>query len=780
MKYSDGFWLNQPGYNVSYATQMYEVTATENALHVYATAQWIQNRGMTLGGPVLEISFTSTLPDTIKVTIDHYKGALKKGPNFELNEDESFKPVINKLENGGYELISNKTKVVIGGQGDAWDVKYYYEDKLLTKSGWRTTSLIEEEQWVTDRRMAAHSCDRFYATSETDDNSSIREMLGISVGEKIYGFGEKFSNFVKNGQTVEVWNNDGGTCSEQTYKSIPFYVTSNNYGVFVNNPGKVTFEVASETVSKVSFAVQGQHMEYFLIGGASVSDVIKVYTNLTGKPALPPAYSFGLWLTTSFTTNYDEDTVTSFIDKMAEYDIPLQVFHFDCFWMRDFEWCNFKWDERMFPDPKAMLQRLKAKGLQICAWINPYISQKSDLFTEGMENGYFIKNLDGSVFQCDMWQPGLAIVDFTNPDACKWYASKLRALCEMGVDCFKTDFGERIPTKVKYFDGSDPIRMHNYYTYLYNQCVFNVLKEYYGENKACLFARSATVGGQKFPVHWGGDCFSNYESMWETLRGGLSLCLSGFGFFSHDISGFEATGTPDLYKRWTAFGLLSTHSRYHGNSSYRVPWNFDEEACRVSSHFTKLKGRLMPYLFSNAVYTHNTGVPMMRAMVLDFAYDRATLDIDTQYMLGDSLLVAPVFNEDGIADFYLPAGGEWTDIQTGEKLAGGSWYTKKYDYFGLPLYAKPNSIIPMGSFVRDVEYDYLTDTTIRIFALEDGKSAERKLYDKEANLIFEIKAERNGNKIALSFTKTESAFKIEVDGKITEIPANSDSAVIEL
>lgn len=780
MKYSDGFWLNQPGYNVSYATQMYEVSASENALHVYATAQWIQNRGMTLGGPVLEISFTSTLPDTIKVTIDHYKGAIKKGPNFDLNEDDSFKPVINKLENGGYELVSNKTKVVIGGQSGAWDVKYYYEDKLLTKSGWRTTSLIEEEQWVTDRRMAAHSCDRFYAASETNDNSSIREMLGISVGEKIYGFGEKFSNFVKNGQTVEVWNNDGGTCSEQTYKSIPFYVTSNNYGVFVNNPGKVTFEVASETVSKVSFAVQGQHMEYFLIGGASVSDVIKVYTNLTGKPALPPAYSFGLWLTTSFTTNYDEDTVTSFIDKMAEYDIPLQVFHFDCFWMRDFEWCNFKWDERMFPDPKAMLQRLKAKGLQICAWINPYISQKSDLFTEGMENGYFIKNLDGSVFQCDMWQPGLAIVDFTNPDACEWYASKLRALCEMGVDCFKTDFGERIPTRVRYFDGSDPIRMHNYYTYLYNQCVFNVLKEYYGENKACLFARSATVGGQKFPVHWGGDCFSNYESMWETLRGGLSLCLSGFGFFSHDISGFEATGTPDLYKRWTAFGLLSTHSRYHGNSSYRVPWNFDEEACRVSSHFTKLKGRLMPYLFSNAVYTHNTGVPMMRAMVLDFAYDRATLDVDTQYMLGDSLLVAPVFSEDGIADFYLPAGGEWTDIQTGEKLAGGSWYTKKYDYFGLPLYAKPNSIIPMGNFVRDVEYDYLTDATFRIFALEDGKSAERKLYDKEANLIFEIKAERNGNKIALSFTKTASAFKIEVDGKITEIPANSDSAVIEL
>ena len=780
MKYSDGFWLNKPGYTVSYATQMYEVTATENALHVYATAQWIQNRGMTLGVPVLEISFTSTLPDTIKVSVDHFKGTLKNGPEFQLNEDSGFKPVINKLDNGGYELISNKTKVVIGAQGGEWSVQYFYENKLLTKSGWRTTSLIEEEDWLTKRRMAAKEGERFYADSETDDNAAIREMLGISVGEKIYGFGEKFSNFVKNGQTVEVWNNDGGTCSEQSYKSIPFYVTSRNYGVFVNTPGKVTFEVASETVSKVSFAVQGQHMEYFVIGGKSIAEVIGNYTALTGKPALPPAYSFGLWLTTSFTTNYDEETVTSFIDKMAEYDIPLQVFHFDCFWMKEFEWCNFTWDKRMFPDPKAMISRLKEKGIQICCWINSYVSQHSSMFDEGVKGGYFIKNKDGSVFQCDMWQPGLAIVDFTNPDACKWYGDKLRVLCEMGVDCFKTDFGERIPTNVSYFDGSDPYKMHNYYTFLYNQCVFNVLKEYYGENKACLFARSATVGGQQFPVHWGGDCFSNYESMWETLRGGLSLCLSGFGFFSHDISGFEATGSPDLYKRWTAFGLMSTHSRYHGNSSYRVPWNFDEEACRVSSHFTKLKGKLMPYLFSNAVYTHNTGVPMMRAMVIDFADDMATHTVDTQYMLGDSLLVAPVFNEEGIADFYLPDCGKWTDIQTGEILEGGSWYEKKYDYFGLPLYARPNSIIPFGDFKRDVEYDYLTNTNFRIFGLEDGKTASRKIYDKEAKLVFEITAQRCENKINLSFTKTSSSFKAEFEGKTIEIPANSDSAVIEL
>ena len=759
MKISDGFWLNKPGYEVNYATQIYEVNVTENSINLLVTQQYIQNRGMTLGGPVFDITFTSTLEDSIKVTIEHFKGRLKKGPCFELNEDKSFKPVITHDENG-YTLTSGKTSVKIGNQGGSWDVAYYYGDKLLTKEGWRTTSYIKEADFLTDARLAAKKGQNFWADSDTADNAFMREQLNISVGENIYGFGEKFSTFVKNGQSVEVWNNDGGTCSEQTYKSIPFYVSSRGYGVFVNHPEKVMFEVASETVSKVSFAVQGEKLEYFVFGGDTIADAIKGYTSLTGKPALPPAYTFGLWLTTSFTTNYDEETVTSFIDGMEERDIPLEVFHFDCFWMKEMNWCDFTWDKRMFADPKAMLERLKKKNIEICVWINSYIAQRSSLFDEGVEGGYFIKNKDGSVFQTDMWQPGMAIVDFTNPAACEWYKSKLRALCEMGVDAFKTDFGERIPTDVVYFDGSDPMKMHNYYTYLYNKTVFEVLEEYYGKDKACLFARSATVGGQKFPVHWGGDCFSNYESMWETIRGGLSLCMSGFGFFSHDISGFEATGSPDLYKRWSAFGLMSTHSRLHGNSSYRVPWNFGEESCDVLRHFTKLKGRLMPYLFSNAVYTHETGVPMMRAMVVDYNNDPAVLALDRQYMLGDTLLVAPVFNEEGIVQFYLPGTGKWTDIQTGEALEGGKWYEKKYDYFGMPLYAKPNSIIAYGDFKRNFTYDYNQNAKLVVYGLEDGKTAQTKIYDKDAKLVLTVKATRNGDTIKIT-SEGEGTFTVE-------------------
>lgn len=759
MKFSDGFWLNKPGYEVNYATQTYEVKASETSVTVRATNQWIANRGMTLGGPVLEITFSSTLENSIKVTIRHFKGSDRENSYFELNENPNFKPVITQ-ENGAYTLTSGKTSVKISSEGGAWGAEYYYDGKLLTKNGWRTTSYIKEDSWRTNNRMLEKQGENFYAGASTDCPAIMREMLNISVGESIYGFGEKFSTFVKNGQTVDVWNNDGGTCSEQTYKSVPFYVSSNNYGVFVNHTENVNFEVASETVSKVSFSVQGEKLEYFLFGGNSIAEVISHYTDLTGKPSLPPAYTFGLWLTTSFVTDYDEKTVTSFIDGMAERDIPLEVFHFDCFWMKAYNWCNFTWDEKMFPDPKAMIKRLHEKGLEICVWINPYISQQSSLFDEGVEGEYFIENKNGTVFQCDMWQPGMAIVDFTNPNAVKWYQSKLRALCEMGVDAFKTDFGERIPTNVAYYDGSDPLKMHNFYTYLYNKSVFEVLEEYYGKDKACLFARSATAGSQKFPVHWGGDCFSNYESMWETIRGGLSLCMSGFGFFSHDISGFEATGSPDLYKRWCAFGLMSTHSRLHGNSSYRVPWNFDEESCDVLRHFTKLKGKLMPYLFANAVKTHETGVPMMRAMVVDYGFDQGTRNLDRQYMLGDSLLVAPVFNEEGTASFYLPATGRWTDIQTGEILEGGRWYEKKYDYFGMPLYARPASIIAYGNFERGFAYDYLNDLKLVVYGLEDGQKTSCVICDNENKKRLIVTAERSGDKITVS-SEGEGSFKAE-------------------
>lgn len=778
MKFSDGFWLNKRGFEVSYASQAYEIKTGSNFINVLAPSSYIQNRGMTLGGPVLEVTFSSTQKDVIKVSVEHFKGGLDNMPKFELYEDQGYTPEVKEYDEY-WELISGFTKVRVGKFN--WNIQYFYKDKKLTGGSWRATTVINENQFRLSSRLAYTQDDTFWDYPQDERNTYIREQLTLSVGENIYGFGEKFTTFVKNGQTVETWNSDGGTCSEQSYKCIPFYISSRGYGVFVNSSDKVSYEVASDTVSKVSITVPGEKLEYFMIGGENLHEVLSNYTTLTGKPALPPAYTFGLWLTTSFTTKYDEETVTSFIDGMAERDIPLQVFHFDCFWMKEYEWCNFEWDTRQFPDPPAMLKRLKDRGLEICVWINPYIAQRSKLFDEGSKNGYFIKNLDGSVFQCDMWQPGMAIVDFTNPAACEWYASKLRKLCEMGVDSFKTDFGERIPTKVKYFDGSNPIAMHNYYTYLYNKTVFNVLKEYYGENKACLFARSATAGGQQFPVHWGGDCSAEYTSMAETLRGGLSLCASGFGYFSHDMSGFEATATPDIYKRWAAFGLFSTHSRLHGNSSYRVPWLFDEESVDVLRFFTKLKGKLMPYIWSQAIKTSTVGIPMMRAMVIDFENDPACLSLDRQYMFGDNILVAPIFNDEGTAEFYVPE-GTWTDIISGKQYEGGKFYNEKFDYFSLPCLAKPNSIIAYGNFEKNFEYDYLNGTEFIIYEPEDGKTIECNIYDTSAEKVFTLTALRNGDKVEVSYTNTSASFTVKVFGKepVTVNPSCDGKIIINL
>ena len=558
--------------------------------------------------------------------------------------------------------------------------------------------------------------------------------------------GERFTAFTKNGQSVDIWNEDGGTSTYQSYKNIPFYLTNRGYGVFVNHPEKVSFEVGTEQVSKVEFSVPGESMEYFLINGPTMKEVLERYTSLTGKPSLPPQWTFGLWLSTSFTTNYDEKTVMSFIDGMEERGIPLQVFHFDCFWMKDFHWSDFVWDSRVFPDPKGMLSRIKEKGLKVCVWINSYIAQESCLFAEGMEKGYFVKRKNGDVWQWDMWQPGMALVDFTNPAACKWFQDKLEVLLDMGVDCFKTDFGERIPTEdVVYYDGSDSVKMHNYYTYLYNKTVYELLQRKRGKDDAVLFARSATAGGQKFPVHWGGDCWSNYEAMAESMRGGLSLTMSGFGYWSHDIGGFEDTSTPDVYKRWAAFGLLSTHSRFHGSTSYRVPWAYDDEAVDVVRFFTKLKLSLTPYLYSSAVRTSRTGVPMMRSMVLEFENDPVCQYLDRQYMLGDSLLVAPIFNDRGEAYYYLPE-GTWTNYLTGETVEGGVWRKEHHDYMSIPLWARENTILPVNYGLKHAADSYKEGLELKVIGLKD--QAETTVYEDQKEIL-QVSVAKDGGKISI-------------------------------
>ena len=381
MKISDGFWMDKKGYDVRYVAQAYQVETTEHEIRVLATPYVVQNRGMTLAGPNLEITYSSRMENVIKVHIDHYRGGVDNKPKFDRTENAGYQPEIRK-ENDKVVMLSGKTRLEIA-LGDHWETAFYYGDNYLTGGADRATSIIKESNYIRDARLQSQREDDFFHPAKDPRTAYLREQLKTGIGECIYGFGEKFTPFVKNGQTVEMWNNDGGTCTEQSYKNIPFYLSSKSYGVFVNSSDKVSFEVNSDTVSKVSFTVPGESLEYFVFGGENLEAVLERYTALTGRPALPPAYTFGLWLSTSFTTNYDEETIHHFIDGMAERKIPLQVFHFDCFWMKEYEWCNFEWNKEMFPDPKAMLKRLHEKGLEVCVWINPYVAQRSRLFQEG-------------------------------------------------------------------------------------------------------------------------------------------------------------------------------------------------------------------------------------------------------------------------------------------------------------------------------------------------------------------------------------------------------------
>ena len=751
MKYTEGFWLTSERADIHYASDAYFVEEIKGGMRIVAPTRKIQSRGDTLNLPVITIDFTTAGKNVIGVRAWHYEGYESGEARFELNREPQEYSV--RITDDEAVMTAGDVSVVV----DRKDFSYSFvaNGEVITKCGFRNLSYI-----LMDRAQATMLPQDNYMR-EQGSNHMVNE-LSLQPGECVYGFGERFTPFVKNGQTVDTWNEDGGTASQIAYKSIPFYMTNKGYAVFVDSTDNVSFEVGSEKVECVSFSVPGEELRYYFIYGPDARDIMAGYTTLTGKPALPPAWSFGLWLSTSFTTNYNEETTSSFIKGMSDRDIPLSVFHFDCFWMKEFHWCDLDWDDRVFPDVKGMLKRYHDKGLKICCWINPYVAQGNDFFREGAKNGYFLSRADGKgIKQVDQWQCGMAIVDFTNPAAVKWFTDKLRSILNMGVDCFKTDFGERIPVDVKYHNGADPKSMHNYYTFLYNQAVFNLLKEVKGENEAVLFARSATAGCQQFPVHWGGDCSASYPSMAETLRGGLSFAMSGFSFWSHDISGFEYTAAPDLYKRWVAFGLMSTHSRLHGSTSYRVPWLFDDESNDVVRFFTKLKCTLMPYIYAKAVEAHETGVPVMRPMVFEYMDDPACSYLDMQYMLGDALLVAPVFNDKGVASYYLPD-GTWTHLLTEEKKEGGRYYRDTYDYFSMPLYVKPDSILIRSNTDDRPDYDYTDNITVHIYELADGHTATADIVNTGGETVNRITAIRKGNEISVKTEKKIANVKYEL------------------
>lgn len=603
MKFTNGYWMIRDGVDALYAREAYELAAdaTTESLNVLAPTSVVRGRYDTLNLPTFNVDITTPAEGVIRVCAEHWQGATEY-PGFPLNADEPGNRdyvTVQANGNGDGEVGVNGADVTLttGGltvkvvKGAPWNLTFIGEDgKVLTESAGKSLGRFK---LGAESNVTAQPVSEFGVTMDgsarDESDVFIAIQLHLSVGEDVYGLGERFGAYVKNGQSVDIWNEDGGTASEQGYKDIPFYMTSNGYGVLVNNRGHVSFEIGSENT---------------------------------------------------------EATINSFIDGMAERDIPLAAFHYDCYWVREFHWCDFEWDKRFFGDIESTLKRLHE------------------------DKGYLVRKPNGEVWQTDFWQAGMGLVDFTNPAAREWFKDKVKALLNQGVDAIKTDFGERIPRDVVWYDGSPKLSMHNWYTQLYNQAVFEAIEETYGKGNACLYARSATVGGQQQPVHWGGDCESTFNGMAQSLRAGLSLTSSGFGFWSHDIGGFEgAFPDPAVYKRWVAFGMLGSHSRLHGSTVYRVPWLFDEEdekngvalvpgqtAVDVVREFTKLKLELMPYVYQLGLQPHVNGTPVMRSMFVEFPDDPACRTLDRQYMFGPSMLVAPVFTYSGEVSYRFRCG----------------------------------------------------------------------------------------------------------------------------
>lgn len=603
MKFTNGYWMIRDGVDALYAREAYELAAdaTTESLNVLAPTSVVRGRYDTLNLPTFNVDITTPAEGVIRVCAEHWQGATEY-PGFPLNADEPGNRdyvTVQANGNGDGEVGVNGADVTLttGGltvkvvKGAPWNLTFIGEDgKVLTESAGKSLGRFK---LGAESNVTAQPVSEFGVTMDgsarDESDVFIAIQLHLSVGEDVYGLGERFGAYVKNGQSVDIWNEDGGTASEQGYKDIPFYMTSNGYGVLVNNRGHVSFEIGSENT---------------------------------------------------------EATINSFIDGMAERDIPLAAFHCDCYWMREFHWCDFEWDKRFFGDIESTLKRLHE------------------------DKGYLVRKPNGEVWQTDFWQAGMGLVDFTNPAAREWFKDKVKALLNQGVDAIKTDFGERIPRDVVWYDGSPKLSMHNWYTQLYNQAVFEAIEETYGKGNACLYARSATVGGQQQPVHWGGDCESTFNGMAQSLRAGLSLTSSGFGFWSHDSGGFEgAFPDPAVYKRWVAFGMLGSHSRLRGSTVYRVPWLFDEEdekngvalvpgqtAVDVVREFTKLKLELMPYVYQLGLQPHVNGTPVMRSMFVEFPDDPACRTLDRQYMFGPSMLVAPVFTYSGEVSYRFRCG----------------------------------------------------------------------------------------------------------------------------
>lgn len=516
----------------------------------------------------------------------------------------------------------------------------------------------------------------------SDNSRSINPVWSLSPGEKIFGCGESATTLNKVGQKVNFFVTDPqGPESPDMYKPVPFFFSNRGYGMFMHTSAPVTADFGQSYIGANKLFMADEQMDIFIFLGEP-KDILGEYTALVGRPEMPPLWSFGTWM--SRITYFSEAEGREVAQKLRAEKIPSDVIHFDTGWF-GVDWqCDYAFAADRFDNPKQMLDDLKAQGFRTCLWQLPYFTPKNKFFPELIEKNLYVKNGKGQLPYEDV------VLDFTNPETVKWYQEKLGNLISMGVGAIKVDFGEGAPVEAIYHNGKSGLYEHNLYPLRYNKAVADITKQIHGEN--IMWARSAWAGSQRYPLHWGGDAATNNTGMQGTLRAGLSFGMSGFCFWSHDIGGFVTSTPDDLYRRWLPFGFLTSHSRVHG-APPTEPWHFGKEFTNYFRQCAELKYKLMPYVYAQAKQCTEQGLPMLRALLVEYPDDPGAWMVEDQYLFGSQLLVAPMLESGNSRDVYLPGKDKWIDYQTG-KVYNPGWNHIACGKLPIIILVKDGSAIP--------------------------------------------------------------------------------------
>ena len=518
------------------------------------------------------------------------------------------------------------------------------------------------------------------------------------------GTGERFTKMDLSGHTFFLKNQDGqGVNNRRTYKNIPFYLSSRMYGTFYHTCAHSKLSLAHVSTRSVEFLSDQAMIDAFIIAGDTVEEILRGYRDLTGYPSMPPLWSFGIWM--SRMTYFSADEVDEICNRLRAEHYPCDVIHLDTGWFRTDWLCEWKFNEKRFPDPKGFIHGLKDKGFRVSLWQLPYVAEDAEQIDEARKNDYIApltkqQASEGSNFSALDYA---GTIDFTYPKATEWYKGLLKNLLDMGVVCIKTDFGENIHMDAKY-KGMSPELLNNLYALLYQKAAYEVTKEVTGDG--IVWARAAWAGCQRYPLHWGGDSCSSWDGMAGSLKGGLHFGLSGFAFWSHDVPGFHTLPNfmnsivdDKVYMRWTQFGVFSSHMRYHGTNK-REPWFYPAIAPMVKKWW-KLRYKLLPYIYEQSKKATHSGYAVLRALIFEHPADKMCWHIDDEYYFGDDFLVAPVMNSEDCRDVYLPE-GEWVNFFTGERIRGGQWLKGvKVPLDEMPVYVREGAVIPV--YPEDVD-----------------------------------------------------------------------------